>query len=220
MDAFYLLALAVGLGLLGFVEPCSIGANMVFLGHLREKGKGERLRETAKFALVRSAVLGLFGLGIAFLGGSVFAAQKGFWLLLGLLYLALGVGVILNARFRWGLFGRVSLRRLLPERADRSLGLGLLFGLNLPACAYPLMLALLGPGAASGALLGFAALFVFGLALSLPLVPLASSERAAKLLGRLSGLGGATPYVIGAVFLLLAAYVLYTATPYFDVSGG
>jgi WD40 repeat protein len=28
------------------------------------------------------------------------------------------------------------------------------------------------------------------------------------------------PYVIGAVFLLLAAYVLYTATLYFDVSGG
>jgi len=26
--------------------------------------------------------------------------------------------------------------------------------------------------------------------------------------------------VIGVVFLLLAAYVLYTATPYFDVSGG
>jgi len=108
MEAFYLLALAIGLGLLGFVEPCSVGANMVFLGHLREKGRGERLRETAKFALGRSAVLGLFGLGIAFLGSSVFAAQKGFWLLLGLLYLALGVAVILNARFRWGLFGRVA----------------------------------------------------------------------------------------------------------------
>ncbi|MDQ3362931.1 MAG: hypothetical protein M3534_14955 [Actinomycetota bacterium] len=220
MDGLYLLALAVGLGLLGFVEPCSIGANMVFLGHLREKDKGTRLRETAKFALSRSVVLGLFGLGIAFLGSSVFAAQKGFWLLLGLLYLALGVAVILNARFRWGLFGRVSLRRLLPEREDRSLGLGLLFGLNLPACAYPLMLALLGPGAASGPLLGFATLFVFGLALSLPLVPLAFSERTAKRFGRLTRLGGATPYVIGVVFLLLAAYVLYTATPYFDVSGG
>ena len=220
MDGPYLLALAVGLGLLGFVEPCSIGANMVFLGHLREKGRGERLRETAKFALVRSVVLGLFGLGIAILGASVFAAQKGFWLLLGLLYLALGVAVILNARFRWGLFWRISLRRLLPERGGRSLGLGLLFGLNLPACAYPLMLALLGPGAASGPLLGFAALFLFGLALSLPLVPLAFSERTAKLFGRLSSLGGATPYVIGAVFLLLAAYVLYTATPYFDISGG
>ncbi len=38
--------------------------------------------------------------------------------------------------------------------------MGLLFGLNLPACAYPLMLALLG----TGPLLGFGALFVFGLA--------------------------------------------------------
>jgi len=220
VDGLYLLALAVGLGLLGFVEPCSVGANIVFLGHLREKGRGERLRETAKFALVRSTVLGLFGLGIAFVGGSVFAAQKGFWLLLGLLYLALGVAVILNARFRWGLFGRIPAGRLLPERGGRSLGLGLLFSLNLPACAYPLMLALLGPGAASGPLLGFAALFVFGLALSLPLAPLAFSERAAKLFGRLARLGGATPYVIGVVFLLLAAYVLYTATPYFDISGG
>ncbi len=219
MDGLYLLALAVGLGLLGFVEPCSIGANMVFLGHLREKRRGARLRETAKFALVRSAVLGLFGLGTALLGSSLFAAQKGFWLLLGLLYLVLGVAVILNARFRWGLFGHISVGRLQPERGGRSLGLGLLFGLNLPACAYPLMLALLGPGALSGALSGFATLFVFGLALSLPLVPLAFSERTAKLVGHLARLGGVTPYVIGVVFLLLAAYVLYTATPYFDVSG-
>ena len=128
--------------------------------------------------------------------------------------------MILNARFRWGLFGRISVGRVLPERGGRSLGLGLLFGLNLPACAYPLMLALLGPGAASGPLLGFVALFVFGLALSLPLAPLAFSERAAKLFGRLARLGGATPYVIGVVFLLLAAYVLYTATPYFDPGGG
>ena len=88
---------------------------MVFLSHLREKDRGARLRETARFALVRSAVLGLFGLGISFLGSSVFAAQKGFWLLLGLLYLALGVVVMLNARFRWGLFGRVSVGRLLSE---------------------------------------------------------------------------------------------------------
>jgi cytochrome c biogenesis protein CcdA len=62
-------------------------------------------------------------------------------------------------------------------------------------------------------------LFVFGLALSLPLVPLVLSERAAKVLRRLTRLGGATPYVIGAVLVLVAAYVLYTATPYFDVTG-
>ncbi len=219
MSEIYFLALAFGLGLLGFVEPCSIGANGLFLGYLREKDRGTRLRETAKFALSRSAVLGLFGLGIAFLGGLIFPVQKGFWLFLGLLYLALGLTVILNARFRWGLFGRFSPGRLLPQRKDRSLGLGLLLGLNLPACAYPLILALLGQGAASGALWGFAALFVFGLALSVPLIPLALSERTAKLFGRLTRFSGATPYVIGVVLLAIAAYVLYTATPYFDLEG-
>ena len=124
MDEFYFLALAFGLGLLGFVEPCSIGANGIFLGYLQEKDRNTRLRETVKFALVRSAVLGLFGLGIAFLGGFIFPVQKGFWLFLGLLYLTLGVAVILNARFRWGLFGRFSSGRLLPQGKDRSLGLG------------------------------------------------------------------------------------------------
>ncbi len=29
MDALYLLAPAVGLGLLGLVEPCSVGANVI-----------------------------------------------------------------------------------------------------------------------------------------------------------------------------------------------
>ncbi len=220
MEEIYLLALAFGLGLLGFIEPSSLGAHGVILGQLREKERAARLAETAKFAAGRSLVLGLFGLLIAFFGGFVFTAQKGFWLALGLLYLALGLAVILNARFRWGLFGRFSFGRPSPERGDRSLGLGLLFGLNLPACAYPLMAALLGRGVASGAAWGFASLFVFGLALSLPLFPLAFSERADKLFGRLARLGGAAPYVIGVVLIAISVYVLYTATPYFDVSGG
>ncbi len=194
MSEISLLALAFGLGLLGFIEPCSIGANGIFLSYLRQKGRSTRLKETVKFALARSALLGLFGLGIAFVGSFVFSAQKGLWLVLGLLYLGLGVAVILNARFRWELFGRLSWNRLLPSHKDRSVGLGLLFGINLPACAYPLILVLLGQSAASGAAWGFAALFVFGLALSLPLVPLALSERTAKLFGRLTRFSGATPW--------------------------
>lgn len=219
MEEIYLLALAFGLGLLGFIEPCSLGAHGVFLGQLREKNRAARLRETLKFSLTRSVVLGLFGLGIALLGGAIFSVQKGFWLVLGLLYLALGVAIILNARFRWGLFGSFSLGRMLPRRVDHSLGMGVVFGLNLPACAVPLMLALLGRSAASGAAWGFTSLFVFGLALSLPLVGLVLSERAAKLLRRLTRLSGASPYVIGVVLILVAVYVLYTATPYFDATG-
>ncbi len=219
MSELYFLALAVGLGLLGFVEPCSVGAHGIFLGYLREKGWAARLRETVKFVLVRSAALGIFGIGSALLGNLIFSAQKGFWLFLGLLYLALGLAVILDARFRWDLFSRLSPGRVLPRGKDRSLGLGLLFGLNLPACAYPLMLALLGQSAVSGAAWGFAILFVFGLALSLPLVPLALSGRTAKLLGSLARFGKVAPYAIGITLLAISAYVLYTATPYFDIGG-
>ncbi len=219
MDEIYFLALALGLGLLGFVEPCSVGAHGIFLASLREKDRPARLRRTLKFALTRSAVLGLFGLGTAFLGGFILAAQKGFWLALGLLYLALGVAVITNARFGWGLFGRVFPGQPLSRREGSSSGLGLLFGLNLPACAYPLILGLLGRSAASGAVWGFIVLFVFGLALSLPLVPLALSDRATKIFGRLTRLSGVAPYLSGLALLGVAAYVLYTATPYFDGSG-
>jgi hypothetical protein len=39
------LALAFGLGLLGFVAPCSLGANCIFLSYLREKDRAVRFRE-------------------------------------------------------------------------------------------------------------------------------------------------------------------------------
>ncbi len=214
MSELTLLVLAIGLGLVSFVEPCSVGASGIFLGYLREKDRAARLRETAKFALVRSGILGIFGLGVAFLGGFILMAQRGTWLFLGLLYLALGLAVILNTR--WGLLGRLSLGRLLPGHEDRSLGLGLVFGLNLPACSYPLILALLGGSAAYGPAGGFVLMFIFGLAFSLPLVPLAFSERTAKLLVRLSRLGKVVSYAIGIALLAVSAYTLYIATPYFE----
>ncbi len=217
MTEFSFLALAFGLGLLGFIEPCSIGANGIFLGYLQKKDRSVRIRETVRFALGRSVILGLFGLSVAFLGSLVFSAQKGFWLVLGLLYLALGVLVILNAGFGWGIFGRLSVGEFLPRH--HALGMGFLFGFNLPACAYPLLLVLLGRSVTSGAAWGFAALFVFGLALSLPLLPLALSERTEKIFARLSRFSSVTPYAIGLTLLAISAYVLYTATPYFDLGG-
>lgn len=83
MSELSFLALAFGLGLLGFIEPCSIGANGIFLGYLQTKERSTRLFEILKFSLGRSAVLGLFGLGIAFVGSFIFSAQKGFWFFLG-----------------------------------------------------------------------------------------------------------------------------------------
>lgn len=139
---------------------------------------------------------------------------------MGLLYLALGVTIIVNTRFRLGLFSRLSSSRLISRYSDHSLGMGLLFGLNLPACTYPLIVVLLGGSAALGAAWGFVVLFVFGMSLSLPLIPLAHSDRAAKALEHLTRFSRATPYVIGLALLAISVYVLYTATPYFDITGG
>jgi cytochrome c-type biogenesis protein len=124
---------------------------------------------------------------------------------------------MLNAAFGWGIFGRLSVGKFLPRH--HTLGMGFLFGLNLPACAYPLLLALLGRSVTSGAAWGFAALFVFGLALSLPLLPLALFGSTEKIFARLSHFSTLTPYVIGVALLTISAYVLYTTTPYFDLGG-
>ncbi len=193
MSEFSFLGLAFRLGLLGFIEPCSIGANGIFLGYLQKIDRNFRIHETVCFALGHSVILGLFGLSVAFLGNFIFSVQKGFWLVLGLLCLALGLLVILNAGFGWGFFGHLSIGKLLPRH--HALGMGFLFGFNLPACAYPLLLVLLGRSVTSGAFWGFAALFVFGLALSLPLLPLALSGSTEKIFARLSRFSSVTPYV-------------------------
>src|SRR3546814_16087483 len=74
-----------------------------------------------------------------------------------------------------------------------SVGLGLLFGFNVPACAAPLIFALLGTAAASGVAgatpaAGFISLALFGLALSLQLVVSVLFAPARRALDRLAGL--------------------------------
>jgi len=93
-------------------------------------------------------------------------------------------------------------------------GLGVLFGLNIPACAAPLIFVLLGAATAStsagGTLAGgFVSLGIFGLALSLPLVLVVLFEPAARAFDRLAGLSVRLPKWTGAVFLLLGLWSIY-----------
>ncbi len=95
-----------------------------------------------------------------------------------------------------------------------------MFGIDLPACAYPLLLALLGGSAASGNLWGFATLFVFSSPSLFPLFPWPSpSGRQDLRMPHAFSLNGVTPYVIGITLIVISAYVLYTATSYFDIRG-
>lgn len=201
-----LVAVPAGLGLIGFFEPCSIGASLVFIKSLEGKDGAAKLTETVLFTLTRALVIG--GLGaMAVVVGTVFAdLQRGAWIALGGLYA--GIGLLLATGRASPLMATLgpSLKRFAGARG--SLGLGALFGLYVPACAAPLLIALLGSAAARGSSAGegFVALGVFGLALSLPLVAAVLVPRARGLLDRMAALSGRFPLVAGLVLIALGLW--------------
>ena len=148
------LLLAYGLGLLGFVEPCTIGAHMLFLGSQRTRPMGQRLSAALIFLLARLAVMGGFGGMIVVLGQRLIGLQTGAWLIFGAIYLGLGATILAGwdkpMRRRFG---------VAPDRwkmASSPLLQGLAFGLNIPACAAPILFGLMGTATAIGsASMGF-----------------------------------------------------------------
>ena len=162
-----------GLGLLGFVEPCTIGSSLIFIKHIEGRGAGGKLAEVGLFAATRAVFIGALGTLAVAIGSAFLGFQKAAWIALGALYIGLG---ILHVAGRAGrLMVALGPRLAWLSGLRGAAGLGVLFGLNIPACAAPLLLASVGAATAGGAsgasfALGFASLALFGLALSLPLV--------------------------------------------------
>ena len=205
-----LVILPVGLGLLGFIEPCSMGSNLLFIKYVEGKNGTAKVAEIAAYTLTRAVFIGALGAGAALVGSVFLGLQKGAWLFLGSVYLAIGAVYV---------FGKASvLMRGIGPSLERlsgvrgSAGLGLLFGLNIPACAAPLIFALLGStalGAGADAAKGFASLALFGLALSLPLVLALSWDSARRVLDRLAGLSSRLPMWTGIIFIGLGLWSMY-----------
>ncbi len=204
---FNLVVLPLGLGLLGFIEPCSVGTSLLFLQYLEGRPPATQVAQTLVFTVARAAFIGMLGV-IAALIGSVFVAfQKGAWFVMGVLYIGLGIayltGYVTGLKRSFG----ASLGRL--SGAKGAGALGLVFGFNIPACAGPLLVALLGSAAISGAgnvARGFVMLGLFGLALSLPIVVAVLWSRGRRALERLGRLSQRVPKLIGVIFILLGAW--------------
>jgi len=202
-----LVAIPAGLGLIGFVEPCSIGSSLVFVKYLEGKGAAVKLRETILFAVTRAAFIGLLGVFAVVIGAVFLDLQRNAWLLLGAVYVAMGL-LLASGRAHTVMVSIGPGFKRLSGRSG-SAGLGLLFGLNIPACAAPLLFALLAGAAASAkasVLTGFVALAVFGFALSLPLVAVVLIPAASGLLDRFAALSGRYPVVAGLVLVALGAW--------------
>lgn len=206
MDA---LLLPIGLGLLGFIEPCTMGSNLILIKHLERLPYRRRLMQMLVYAITRGLLMGLLGAAAAWIGSRFFGVQRALWMALGVVYLGFGL-LYLAGRQGW-LVARLS-PLLSPSAGTRgSALLGLVFGLNVPACAVPLIVVLLGFNASQAAsgntpVQGFVSLLLFGLALSLPLLLAVLWPRAARLLDVLASLSVRMPRWTGLVLVALGLW--------------
>lgn len=207
-----LVVLPIAFGLFGFIEPCSLGSTLIFVKVMEGKPAPVKIGQVTLFAVFRAVFIGMLGAVAALVGSAFFGFQKAAWIALGALYAALGV-LYLTGRIGWMMrsFGP-GLSRLASKPG--SAALGVLFGLNIPACAAPLLVALLGASAAAGArggsaLAGFVALGLFGFALSLPLLIAVLFRRAQRALDWLAALSRRLPGWTGLVLIALGAWSIW-----------
>lgn len=203
-----LIVLPIGLGLLGFVEPCTVGAHLIFLGTQEGRARNDAAGALAAFIGVRVVVTGAFGAAAVFVGMRLIDAQTLLWLVFGLLYLLIGMAFVLGQA---GVVKRrINLAPSAWRQASNPFVLGAAFGLNVPACAAPILFALLGVAVSSGSLLnGFAMMALFGLALSSPLVPVALVPMLQRALARISEWLRPRRWLLGVVFLALGIWSVW-----------
>lgn len=208
-DMLRLIALPVGLGLFGFVEPCSIGASLLFIKSLEGKDRRDKIMQSVIFTLLRGLLMGGLGVAAVAIGARFFEFQKIAWIAFGSVYIVIGFFYVFG---KAGLFRLSFGPRLSSIRGtNRSLALGTIFAFNIPACAGPLLVILLGMSAASGAVgtslaKGFLSMALFGLALSLPIVAATFFTGARRFLDKLSGWSSSMPRWTGIVLILLGLW--------------
>jgi cytochrome c-type biogenesis protein len=207
MELYQITLIPIAFGLLGFVEPCSIGANIIFLSYLQARNAGKIL-EAIKFTITRALFLGLIGLLVGVVGQPMRAGTYSYSLLLGIGYVFLGILGLWWSYRRTGL-ASLDLGKYIPR--EGAFPLGVIFGLTAPACSLPLFLALLGLGVIEGAWVGFISLFLFGIALSAPLVLIAGSEKAEKILRSLGRKAAKVPYVAALVLISVGIITILIA---------
>jgi cytochrome c-type biogenesis protein len=75
MSVYDSIAIPLTLGLVGFVEPCSLGINIIFLTRVRGFNRAKRISETMISSFARGFFLALAGLSAAFIGSKIITLQ-------------------------------------------------------------------------------------------------------------------------------------------------
>lgn len=205
LEAVNYLLVPLGLGLLGFVEPCSVGTHLLFLKSLENRNATAQVTAAVIFTLIRTLVAGGLGLIAVLIGSAFTSLQQGFWVVLGMVYTGIGFLYLTDKISILKVhFGR-SISRLSSNNG--TIVLGMLFGLNMPACAAPLLFVLFTTAVGADNLLqGFATLALFGFALSVPLLLFVTLSTFRNHLDILVSLSGKMPKLTGSLMLTLGMW--------------
>ncbi len=186
---------------------------MMFLSSIKQTSSANRFKEVVVFMLVRASVLAVLGTSVSFLGGRLFSFQSSFFLILPIFYICIGLLMV----FSQSLLGRLRNIRIahwlgLDLKEGSVKRLGLIAGFTIPACAIPLITVLLGQSLLAGDIVsGFLTLFVFGLALTVPLAVFSFFECGIGWLGWIAQKGGKLRVVGGVVLVFLGIATLYSS---------
>jgi cytochrome c-type biogenesis protein len=195
----------IGLGLIGFLEPCSLGANAIFLSYVAPLSGWRRVGEALTFTLSRGVFLGLIGAVAGAAGGAVLALQRWYITTLGIVFVLLGLLVLTGGSRYLPRLPSLGVGHLHRVRSVALL-LGVIFGLSAPVCAMPLLGALVARSLPLGAVGGFVEMFVFGVAMSAPLIGLTAWRSWQHGLQRLNALQPYAPYLTGGGLILIGVY--------------
>ena len=167
----------------------------------RRRWRRSRSRRPALF-------IGALGVAAAVVGTAFLHAQHWFWILLGAAYVVLGLLYLAGQQWRsMRVFGPALGR---ARGAQGGAMLGVLFGLNIPACAAPVLAALMAASVGAASVVqGFVAMAIFGLALSLPLVLVVFWGRAKHWLDLFAAMSERLPLWTGLLFIALGAWSIY-----------
>jgi len=203
--------LPIGLGVLGFIEPCVIGGHLMFIETQKTRTPAARRVAVVSFVLIRAIVTGLFGVLVAILGAVLADVQVGFTLVFGVIYLLIGAAFLMGRENV--LKKKISMAPKAWQYAQNPVLLGAAFGLNIPACAAPILLGLLGMAATSGAVAtAFVMMFLFGFFLSVPLAVMLFLPGFSSLLQRAAHNFGKAQILIGLVFVGLGIWSIWIAS--------
>ena len=68
--------LSIGLGLLGYVEPCSMGSNLLLVKHLEQRSHRNALLQIGVYTVVRALFMGVMSAAAALIGAYPKSAVK------------------------------------------------------------------------------------------------------------------------------------------------